>query len=71
MVIAGEYSEEGKSDQSVEGRPEFVQMLSDIELRKDNVDYVLVFKLFRFGRNAVAEIEGEYLRSDTGKLHVE
>ena len=36
----------------VEGRPEFMRMLQDIEDMKDNVDYVLVFKLSRFGRNA-------------------
>ena len=29
-----------------------MQMLADIESGKDNVDYVLVFKLSRFGRNA-------------------
>ena len=52
MVIAGEYSDEGKSGKSVEGRPEFQQMLYDIESGKDNVDFVLVFKLSRFGRNA-------------------
>ena len=52
MIIAGEYSDEGKSGKSVEGRPEFQQMLQDIESSKDNVDFVLVFKLSRFGRNA-------------------
>ena len=52
MVIAGEYSDEGKSGKSVEGRPEFQQMLHDIESGKDNVDFVLVFKLSQFGRNA-------------------
>lgn len=41
MIIAGEYSDEGKSGKSVEGRPQFQQMLSDIESGKDNVDYVL------------------------------
>ena len=51
MVIADEYSDEGKSGKSVEGRPEFQQMLQDIESGKDNVDFVLVFKLSRFGRN--------------------
>ena len=52
MSIVGEYSDEGKSGKSVEGRPQFKQMLSDIEKGKDDVDYVLVFKLSRFGRNA-------------------
>ena len=52
MSIVGEYSDEGKSGKSVEGRPQFMQMLADIESGKDNVDYVLVIKLSRFGRNA-------------------
>ena len=52
MVIVGEYSDEGKSGKSVEGRPEFLQMLRDIEEGKDHVSFVLVFKLSRFGRNA-------------------
>lgn len=52
MIIAGEYFDEEKSGKSVEGRPQFQQMLSDIESGKDNVDYALVFKLSRFGRNA-------------------
>jgi len=52
MIIAGEYSDEGKSGKNVAGRPEFLQMISDIESEKDKVDFVLVFKLSRFGRNA-------------------
>lgn len=52
MVIAGEYSDKGKSGKSVAGRPEFTQMLKDIEEGKDGVSYVLVYKLSRFGRNA-------------------
>lgn len=52
MVIAGEYSDEGRSGKSVEGRPEFCQMLDDIETGRDGVSFVLVFKLSRFGRNA-------------------
>lgn len=45
MIIAGEYSDEGKSGKSVESRPQFQQMLQDIETGKDNIDFVLVFKL--------------------------
>jgi site-specific DNA recombinase len=52
MSIVGEYSDEGKSGKNVEGRPDFRRMLCDIESGKDNVDFVLVFKLSRFGRNA-------------------
>lgn len=52
MLVMGEYSDEGKSGKNVEGRPEFRRMLHDIENGNDKVDYVLVFKLSRFGRNA-------------------
>ena len=52
MLVAGEYSDEGKSGKNVDGRPEFLQMLQDIESGKDHVSFVLVFKLSRFGRNA-------------------
>lgn len=52
MQIVGEYSDEGKSGKSIEGRAQFLQMMKDIESGKDKVDYVLVFKLSRFGRNA-------------------
>ena len=52
MTVVNEYSDEGKSGKNVEGRPEFRKMLYDIETGKDKVDYVIVFKLSRFGRNA-------------------
>ena len=42
----------GKSGKSVEGRPEFQRMLDNIENGTDEVQFVLVFKLSRFGRNA-------------------
>ena len=45
------YSDEGKSGKSVQGRPEFRKMMEDIE-EKQEVDYVIVWKLSRFGRNA-------------------
>lgn len=32
MMIAGEYSDEGKSGKNIDGRPQFVQMLKDIEV---------------------------------------
>ena len=38
MVIVGEYSDEGKSGKSIEGRQEFMQMLRDIEEGKDTLD---------------------------------
>ncbi|MEY8393157.1 recombinase family protein [Lachnospiraceae bacterium 45-W7] len=52
MLIAGTYSDEGKSGKSIEGRGGFLDMLGDIECKKDNVSFVLVYKLSRFGRNA-------------------
>ena len=52
MEIVGEYSDEGHSGKNIKGRQEFMRMLNDIEDGKDGVDFVLVFKLSRFGRNA-------------------
>lgn len=66
MIIAGEYSDEGKSDKSIEGRPLFQQMLQDIEIGKDNVDFVLVFKLSRFGRNAADVLSSLQRMQDFG-----
>lgn len=55
FIVAGEYSNEGKSGKNIEGRPEFQRMLHDIANGKDCIEYVLVFKLSRFGRN-VADV---------------
>ena len=52
LFISGEYTDEGKSGKNIDGRPEFQQMLLDIQSGKDDVSYVLVYKLSRFGRNA-------------------
>ena len=51
LVIAGVYEDAGKSGKSIEGRPAFRRMLSDIESGTE-IDYVMVYKLSRFGRNA-------------------
>ena len=48
MEIVNEYSDEGKSGKSVEGRPKFQRMLDNIENGTDEVQFVLVFKLSRF-----------------------
>lgn len=45
------YSDEGKSGKSIQGRPAFQKLLKDIE-EKGGIDYVIVWKLSRFGRNA-------------------
>ena len=55
MVVAGEYSDEGKSGKNIEGRPQFLQMLKDIESGKDKVEFVLVFfvrNYFQISKNA-------------------
>ena len=52
MVVVREFSDEGKSGKNVDGRPQFKEMLELIEAGTDDIDYVLVFKLSRFGRNA-------------------
>ena len=52
IEIIKTYKDAGKSGTSISGRNEFIAMLNDIEAEKDKVDYVMVFKLSRFGRNA-------------------
>lgn len=52
MEIVREYCDAGKSGKSITGRPEFTQMLQDVADERDGVEYILVFKLSRFGRNA-------------------
>lgn len=66
FTVAGEYSDEGKSGKSIEGRTEFQCMLNDIATGKDNVQYVLVFKLSRFGRNAADMLNSLQLMQDYG-----
>lgn len=51
MLIVDIYEDAGKSGKSIEGRPAFKKMLSDIE-NGLQIDYILVYKLSRFGRNA-------------------
>ena len=64
--IAGEYSDEGFSGKNIQGRLDFQRMLQDIQDRKDDVDYVLVFKLSRFGRNAADVLNSLQLMQDFG-----
>ena len=52
LEIAGEYCDAGKSGKSIAGRPAFMEMMEDIASEKDQISYLLVFKLSRFGRNA-------------------
>ena len=51
MIIKEIYEDAGKSGKSIEGRPAFQRLLNDIQ-KGLTIDYVLVYKLSRFGRNA-------------------
>ncbi len=51
MIIVNNYEDAGKSGKSISGRPAFQAMLSDIKGGMQ-IDYILVYKLSRFGRNA-------------------
>lgn len=64
LEIAGEYCDAGKSGKSIAGRPAFLKMLDDISSEKDNISFVLVFKLSRFGRNAADILKSLQLLED-------
>ena len=64
--IVGEYEDAGKSGKSIEGRIAFNQMMDDIKSGKDEVSYVLVFKLSRFGRNAADVLATLQVMQDFG-----
>ncbi len=51
MILKEIYEDAGKSGKSIEGRPAFKQLLNDIS-NGLAIDYILVYKLSRFGRNA-------------------
>ncbi len=76
IIIVDDYADKGKSGASVAKRDDFKRMLQDIELHKDNVDYVIVYKLSRFGRNLtdtinslqVLEANGVALRTVDGAI---
>lgn len=64
--IVGEYEDAGKSGKSIEGRLQFSQMMEDVKSGKDNISYVLVFKLSRFGRNAADVLSTLQVMQDFG-----
>lgn len=67
MTIAAEFSDEGKSGKNTTGRPEFTEMMRRIQDgNPDRVDYVLVFKLSRFGRNTADVMNSLQLMVDNG-----
>ena len=66
LTIAEEFSDEGHSGKNIKGRPEFVRMMEKIENGEDGVEYVLVFKLSRFGRNAADVLNSLQIMQDYG-----
>ena len=66
MTIVSEFSDEGFSGKNIKGRPEFSRMMEKIESGEDNVDFVLVFKLSRFGRNAADVLNSLQIMQDYG-----
>ncbi|MBQ3463368.1 MAG: recombinase family protein [Clostridia bacterium] len=64
--IVGEYEDAGKSGKSIEGRLAFNRMLEDIKSCKDNISFVMVFKLSRFGRNAADVLSTLQIMQDFG-----
>lgn len=64
LKIVGEYCDAGRSGKSIKGRPAFMEMLDDITSEKDDISYVLVFKLSRFGRNAADILKSLQLLTD-------
>lgn len=66
FAICGEYSDAGFSGKNIAGRQQFQQMLDDISNKKDDIKYVLVFKLSRFGRNAADVLSSLQFMQDYG-----
>lgn len=64
--IVAKYTDEGKSGKSIEKRDGFQQMLNDIKADKDNVKYVIAFKLSRIGRNASDVLNANQILKDYG-----
>jgi DNA invertase Pin-like site-specific DNA recombinase len=63
MLVIDTYEDAGKSGKSIEGRPAFKRMLNDISQGLE-IDYILVYKLSRFGRNAADILSSlEYVQS--------
>lgn len=66
LEVVGEFSDEGKSGKNIKDRIQFQEMLSRIKDRTDNVSFVLVFKLSRFGRNAADVLNSLQIMQDNG-----
>lgn len=67
MTVTAEFSDEGKSGKNTTGRPEFTEMMRRIQHgNPDKIDYVLVFKLSRFGRNTADVMNSLQIMVDNG-----
>ena len=66
FIVVGEYSDAGFSGKNIAGRAQFQQMMADIESKKDDITYVLVFKLSRFGRNCADTLNSLQFMQDYG-----
>ena len=64
--IVREYEDAGQSGKSIDDRIQFQTMLNDIVTGKDNVSFVLVYKLSRFGRNAADVLSTLQIMQDYG-----
>ncbi len=63
--IIREFSDEGKSGKSIEGREEFKRMLDYVKA-EEGIDYIIVYKLSRFGRNTRDILDTFELLQDYG-----
>ena len=68
MEVVREYCDAGKSGKSITGRPEFQRMLQDVSEERDEVAFILVFKLSRFGRNAADVLNSLQFIQDYGVI---
>ena len=67
LQVVEQFSDEGKSGKNTAGRPQFTEMIRKITNdNEDNIDFVLVFKLSRFGRNAADVLSNLQLMQDYG-----
>lgn len=65
LRVLHEYIDDGYSGKNITGRPHFQEMMEEIKSGV-HVDYVLVFKLSRFGRNAADALSSLQLIQDFG-----
>ena len=65
LRILHEYIDDGYSGKNITGRPHFQEMMEEIKSGV-HVDYVLVFKLSRFGRNAADALSSLQFMQDYG-----